>query len=96
MLINFIVDIFQAIEKEQGSSGKSSAKKSMIFAEGSERSMQSLQEALTALFATAVEAAFPDLPDAPVVLNPSTNAKFGDYQCNSAMGICQVNIMIKF
>lgn len=66
----------------------------MIFSEGSERSMQSMQEALTALFATAIEAAYPDLPDAPVIINPSTNAKFGDYQCNSAMSICQVQYLL--
>ena len=33
---------------------------------------------------------FPDLPDAPVIVQASQGDKFGDYQCNSAMAINQV------
>lgn len=36
----------------------------------------------------AISKAFPDLPEAPVVIALSgNNPKFGDYQCNSAMQI---------
>ena len=50
----------------------------------------SILETLNKLFACATERAFPDLPDAPVNVGPSTNASFGDYQCNSAMAIANL------
>lgn len=50
--------------------------------------MLSIQEELSDTFAQAISTAFPDVPDAPVVIALSgTNPKFGDYQCNSAMPI---------
>lgn len=53
--------------------------------------MNSIQEILTDLFSTAINSAFPDLPDAPVVIALSaTTGKFGDYQCNSAMPIANI------
>lgn len=53
--------------------------------------MKSLQELLNNIFADAIAAAYPDLPEAPVVIMPSSNYKFGDYQCNSAMSMVQVS-----
>jgi arginyl-tRNA synthetase len=53
--------------------------------------MKSLQEMLNNIFAEAIAAAYPDLPEAPVVIMPSSNYKFGDYQCNSAMSMVQVS-----
>ncbi|KAK9875778.1 hypothetical protein WA026_009570 [Henosepilachna vigintioctopunctata] len=50
--------------------------------------MESIHGLLISLFGTAVKSAFPNLPDAPVVITLSgNNVKFGDYQCNSAMPI---------
>ena len=44
------------------------------------------------LFSQAIRTAFPGLgADAPTaVMTVATNPKFGDYQCNSAMGLVQV------
>ncbi|XP_041982415.1 arginine--tRNA ligase, cytoplasmic [Aricia agestis] len=43
------------------------------------------------IFSIAVSSAYPDLEDPPVVITLSgNNPKFGDYQCNSAMPICNL------
>lgn len=48
--------------------------------------MESIQDVLTELFGIAISAAYPNIPDPPVVIALSAgNPKFGDYQCNSAM-----------
>lgn len=50
--------------------------------------MLSIQSELNDIFGDAIASAFPDIPDAPVVIALSgNNPKFGDYQCNSAMPI---------
>lgn len=54
-------------------------------------SMECIQEVLYNVFSHAINAAFPDLPDAPVVIAlAGNNPKFGDYQCNSAMPIANL------
>ncbi|XP_047521777.1 arginine--tRNA ligase, cytoplasmic [Pieris napi] len=46
---------------------------------------------LKKIFTIAIESAYPDLEDPPVVITLSgNNPKFGDYQCNSAMPISQL------
>lgn len=50
----------------------------------------SILTALVKYFEVAVQRAYPELPDAPVVVSLSGNSKFGDYQCNSAMPITQL------
>lgn len=50
----------------------------------------SILAALVKYFEVAVQQAYPDLPDAPIVVTVSGNSKFGDYQCNSAMPIAQL------
>lgn len=52
--------------------------------------MTNCQFTLNELFRKAITATFPDLPDAPVVVQPSQGDRFGDYQCNSAMAINQI------
>lgn len=48
--------------------------------------MESIQDLLADLFRSAISAAYPNIPDPPVVIALSAgNPKFGDYQCNSAM-----------
>ncbi|KAI8035612.1 hypothetical protein M5D96_011661 [Drosophila gunungcola] len=49
----------------------------------------SITEHLESLFAQAIASAFPEYRDTPVVIAPvnSSSAKFGDYQCNNAMGL---------
>jgi len=57
---------------------------------GSSNCMKSLIGQLISVFGKAIRDAFPDLPDPPVAVTPSTNEKFGDYQCNSAMNLSQL------
>ncbi|XP_076244884.1 arginine--tRNA ligase-like protein isoform X2 [Calliopsis andreniformis] len=45
----------------------------------------SIYDTLVGLFERAISAAYPDVPDPPVIITSSTSPKFGDYQCNSAM-----------
>ncbi|KAF5285027.1 hypothetical protein FQR65_LT02339 [Abscondita terminalis] len=53
--------------------------------------MDTVQENLVDIFTKAIAAAFPDLPDPPVVIALSgNNPKFGDYQCNSALPIANM------
>lgn len=43
------------------------------------------------IFEVAITSAYPDLDNPPIVITLSgNNPKFGDYQCNSAMGISQL------
>ena len=56
----------------------------------SKKIMTNCQFTLNELFRKAIAVTFPDLPDAPVIVQASQGDKFGDYQCNSAMAINQV------
>ena len=47
--------------------------------------MKSLLSHLYAKFHQAAQKAFPDLTDIPTEVTVSTQAKFGHYQCNTAM-----------
>ncbi|XP_002403306.4 arginine--tRNA ligase, cytoplasmic [Ixodes scapularis] len=55
----------------------------------SKRFMESPRDVLLKLFRQAVRAAFPDVEDPLVPVLPSSNEKFGDYQCNAAMPLSQ-------
>lgn len=44
---------------------------------------------LTVAFVKAVAFVYPNIPSSVVTLVPTTNSKFGDYQCNAAMPIYQ-------
>eukprot|EP00195_Chlamydomonas_chlamydogama_P013083 CAMPEP_0202901536 /NCGR_PEP_ID=MMETSP1392-20130828/14309_1 /ASSEMBLY_ACC=CAM_ASM_000868 /TAXON_ID=225041 /ORGANISM="Chlamydomonas chlamydogama, Strain SAG 11-48b" /LENGTH=593 /DNA_ID=CAMNT_0049588109 /DNA_START=305 /DNA_END=2086 /DNA_ORIENTATION=+ len=46
----------------------------------------SIRGELTDLFRGALNGAFPDASEAPIIA-PCANLKFGDYQCNNAMGL---------
>ncbi|CAG9860921.1 unnamed protein product [Phyllotreta striolata] len=52
--------------------------------------MQSINNILTDLFTIAISKACPDIEDPPIVLALSTNPKFKDYQCNSALPIANI------
>lgn len=54
--------------------------------------MININSCLQEVFGAAIQAAYPDLENPPLVVTPSQQPKFGDYQCNSAMGITQVNL----
>ncbi|XP_016952081.1 probable arginine--tRNA ligase, cytoplasmic [Drosophila biarmipes] len=51
----------------------------------------SITEHLESVFGQAIATAFPEFKDTPVIIAPvnSTSAKFGDYQCNNAMGLAK-------
>lgn len=51
--------------------------------------MISINDHLMELFSYAIACAYPNLANIPTVIAPGSNAKFGDYQCNSAMIISQ-------
>lgn len=52
--------------------------------------MISILGTVTRVFEQAILKAFPDMLNAPVAVTSSTQEKFGDYQCNSAMTISQM------
>lgn len=62
----------------------------------SKKVMTNCQFTLHELFGKAIRATFPNVPEAPVIVQPSQGEKFGDYQCNSAMAINQVMIPMIF
>lgn len=49
----------------------------------------SIRDNLYIIFHKAISAAYPDIVDPPVIVTTSSNPKFGDYQCNSAMPLSQ-------
>ena len=57
--------------------------------------MISIQGRIAEAFAAAISSAYPNLENASVAVTPSTNEKFGEYQCNSAMAINGVIILRK-
>lgn len=52
--------------------------------------MMNINKRLQEIFAGAIRASCPELDNAPPLITPSQQAKFGDYQCNSAMSMAQV------
>lgn len=56
----------------------------------SSQSMININQQLQRIFDVAIRASFPDMENPPVALAPNQQAKFGDYQCNSAMAMAQV------
>nr|XP_020139276.1 arginine--tRNA ligase, cytoplasmic [Microcebus murinus] len=52
--------------------------------------MININSRLQEVFGCAIKAAYPDLENPPLIVTPSQQPKFGDYQCNSAMGISQM------
>lgn len=56
------------------------------------QSMLNINQRLQEVFEQAIRAAYPDLDNPPLALAPSQQARFGDYQCNSAMALSQVRL----
>lgn len=53
-------------------------------------SMININQRLQGIFRIAIKLAYPRLENPPLAVTPSQGAKFGDYQCNSAMAISQL------
>lgn len=56
----------------------------------SSNSMININQMLQKLFGCAISAAYPDVENPPLVVTPSQQPKFGDYQCNSSMALSQL------
>lgn len=56
------------------------------------KSMMNINERLQEIFGEAIRASCPELDNPPLAVAPSQQAKFGDYQCNSAMAMAQVRL----
>ncbi|TNN64640.1 Arginine--tRNA ligase, cytoplasmic [Liparis tanakae] len=54
------------------------------------KSMTNINHRLQEVFGEAIRAACPELDDPPVAVAANQQAKFGDYQCNSAMALAQM------
>uniref|UniRef100_A0A3B3ZI07 Arginine--tRNA ligase, cytoplasmic n=2 Tax=Periophthalmus magnuspinnatus TaxID=409849 RepID=A0A3B3ZI07_9GOBI len=52
--------------------------------------MLNINQRLQHIFGGAIGAAYPELEHPPLAVTPSQQAKFGDYQCNSAMAMSQM------
>lgn len=51
----------------------------------------SITDHLVSVFTAAISLAFPSIPNLPTaIIAPSSNPKFGDYQCNSAMALVKI------
>lgn len=54
------------------------------------KAMLNINQRLQQLFGGAIAASYPELEHPPLAVTPSQQAKFGDYQCNSAMAMAQM------
>ncbi|XP_041948543.1 arginine--tRNA ligase, cytoplasmic isoform X2 [Alosa sapidissima] len=54
------------------------------------KTMMNINLRLQEIFGEAIRTACPELDSAPLAVTPSQQAKFGDYQCNSAMAMAQM------
>lgn len=54
------------------------------------KAMVNINQQLQQLFGGAIAASYPELENPPLAVTPSQQAKFGDYQCNSAMAMSQM------
>ncbi|KAG9351943.1 hypothetical protein JZ751_023194 [Albula glossodonta] len=54
------------------------------------KTMININQRLQDIFGSAIQAAYPDLENPPLTVTPNQQAKFGDYQCNSAMAMAQM------
>uniref|UniRef100_A0A1A7Z4U5 Arginine--tRNA ligase, cytoplasmic n=1 Tax=Iconisemion striatum TaxID=60296 RepID=A0A1A7Z4U5_9TELE len=54
------------------------------------KSMLNINQRLQEVFGDAIRASFPELHNPPLAVTPNQQAKFGDYQCNSAMAMAQM------
>ncbi|GCC21963.1 hypothetical protein chiPu_0000346 [Chiloscyllium punctatum] len=52
-------------------------------------SMININQRLQNIFSVAIKLAYPHFENPPLAVTPSQHAKFGDYQCNSAMAMSQ-------
>ncbi|XP_051537235.1 arginine--tRNA ligase, cytoplasmic [Myxocyprinus asiaticus] len=54
------------------------------------KTMMNINQRLQQIFGESISTAYPDLENPPLAVTPNQQAKFGDYQCNSAMAMSQM------
>lgn len=55
-----------------------------------DKAMLNINQHLQQIFGEAINTAYPGLENPPLTVTPNQQAKFGDYQCNSAMAMAQM------
>lgn len=65
-------------------------KRSLQEAPPPSKAMLNINQRLQDVFGDAIRAAYPELDRPPLSVTPNQQAKFGDYQCNSAMAMAQM------
>ncbi|XP_015262793.1 PREDICTED: arginine--tRNA ligase, cytoplasmic [Gekko japonicus] len=59
------------------------------------KGMININNRLQDIFGMAIKSAYPELENPPLLVTPSQQPRFGDYQCNSAMSITQILLKTK-
>uniref|UniRef100_A0AAY4ED88 Arginine--tRNA ligase, cytoplasmic n=1 Tax=Denticeps clupeoides TaxID=299321 RepID=A0AAY4ED88_9TELE len=54
------------------------------------KTMMNINQRLQEIFCESINSAYPELVNPPLSVTPNQQAKFGDYQCNSAMAMAQM------
>ncbi|XP_070161394.1 arginine--tRNA ligase, cytoplasmic [Polyergus mexicanus] len=68
---------------------ESERNKASAMSNTSQNNVISINNTLREIFRKAIIAAYPDVLNPPIIVTISSNSKFGDYQCNSAMPLAQ-------
>ncbi|XP_059382648.1 arginine--tRNA ligase, cytoplasmic [Carassius carassius] len=55
-----------------------------------DKAMLNINQHLQQIFGDAINTAYPGIENPPLTVTPNQQAKFGDYQCNSAMAMAQM------
>lgn len=58
-----------------------------------DKAMLNVNQRLQQIFGEAINTTYPGLENPPLTVTPNQQAKFGDYQCNSAMAMAQVSFI---
>nr|XP_056718380.1 arginine--tRNA ligase, cytoplasmic [Euleptes europaea] len=81
--LKYRLNILQMSIQEERNKGKPS------------KGMININNRLQDIFGMAIKSAYPELENPPLLVTPSQQPKFGDYQCNSAMSITQILLKTK-
>uniref|UniRef100_A0ACB8EJM1 Uncharacterized protein n=1 Tax=Sphaerodactylus townsendi TaxID=933632 RepID=A0ACB8EJM1_9SAUR len=81
--LKYRLNILQKSLQEERNKGKPS------------KGMININSHLQDIFGMAIKTAYPELENPPLLVTPSQQPKFGDYQCNSAMSITQILLKTK-
>lgn len=60
-----------------------------------DKAMLNVNQRLQQIFGQAINTTYSCLENPPLTVTPNQQAKFGDYQCNSAMAMAQVSLIFR-